>query len=146
MACPSNSLTNYLIFNQSISKYIQLVIKFSRSDHLLRYHRSENPFILPDELTQCISSLQYTSLYEIASADGIIDRTPPYDEKELIHNLQDLKDKSQDIFMDIFIGNKHLFSRNKNPWECQIQRGRRASGERFNAAPLKDGPQTLQEQ
>ncbi len=32
---------------------------------------------------------------------------------------------------------KHLFSRDRNPWECQIQRGRRASGERFRAAPLK---------
>jgi hypothetical protein len=99
MACPSNSLTICLIFNQSISKYIQLVIKFSRSDHLFRYHRSENPFILPDDLTLCISSLQYTSLHEISSVDGI-GRTPPYDQKELTHNLQDLKDKSQAIFMD----------------------------------------------
>ena len=116
------------------------ITKFFRSDHLIRYHRPD-PFIFPDNLILGISSFQDTSFYEIASVDGI-GQPPPYYQKELIHNLQDLKDKSQDIFME----NNHLFSRDRNPWECQIQRGRRASGERFRAAPLKDRPQTLQEQ
>ncbi len=66
----------------------------------LRYHRPGNPFTFPDNLILGISSFQDTSFHEIASVDAI-GRTPPYDEKELIHNLQDLKDKSQDIFVDI---------------------------------------------
>lgn len=95
--CPSNSLTICLTFNQSISKYIQLVIKFSRIAHLLRYHRSENPFILPDDLTLCISSLEYLQFRHWTS--DIRHQTPLiYDEKGLFNNLQDSKDKSQDYF------------------------------------------------
>ena len=97
MACPSNSLTICLIFNQSIIKYIQLVIKISRIAHLLRYHRSENPFILPDDLTLCISSLEYLQFRHWTS--DIRHQTPLiYDEEELFNNLQDSKDKSQDYF------------------------------------------------
>ncbi len=56
--------------------------------------------MLPENHILGISSFQDTSFYEIASVDGIRQPTPYY-QKELIHNLQDLKDKSQDIFMDI---------------------------------------------
>ena len=100
--CPLNSLTICLIFNQSIIKYIQLVIKISRIAHVLRYHRPGNPFIFPDNPILGISSFQATSFHEISSVDGI-DRTLPYDEKELVNNLQDLKDKSQDFFEDLWM-------------------------------------------